>query len=115
MAITSRLFGFRRRNRSSSGVCAEVAAEHARDANKSFYSNIEQNMHFEALVLNLMKEKERASGGSVDLALDERPRTESSGGRSLYADGDGVGGGGGDSIAYIAVPGGEESRVVLRS
>ncbi|KAK6347507.1 hypothetical protein TWF718_005348 [Orbilia javanica] len=81
MGIT-RFFNFRRRKNTGSTVPPEVAAEHARDENKrNYYSNIEENMRFEALVLNMMKEKERAVGGygGTSVWADERPETNSSG------------------------------------
>ncbi|KAK6519101.1 hypothetical protein TWF281_003790 [Arthrobotrys megalospora] len=120
MAIT-RLFGFRRRK--SSDIPPEVAAEHARDENnRSFYSNIEENMNFEALVLNMMKEKGRGNGGYGAGAslLDVRPGTRSSGGDSSYRGGGSnsgqsfgahsLKGRGVSSSAYIAIPSGTSGR-----
>ncbi|KAK6498157.1 hypothetical protein TWF506_004396 [Arthrobotrys conoides] len=88
MGLT-RLFTFRRRKNTTPTVPPEVAAEHARDQNKrGYYTNIEENLKFEALVLNMMKEKEKdrvpTTGGSSNTSCwneerSLRPQTGSSG------------------------------------
>ncbi|KAK6495141.1 hypothetical protein TWF481_003169 [Arthrobotrys musiformis] len=91
----ARFFTFKRRKHPDTTIPPEVAAEHARDENKTkFSTNIEQNINFESLVLNMMREKDRVSrsrgsGAPSSSWTNERPQTTSSVVGSYQQDDDG--------------------------